>query len=55
MYDILGKEDADLFLEYINAGHGEREDIAKRKGITMTALYKKIAKLRSKMSDKYNN
>lgn len=54
MYDILGKEDADLFLEYINAEHGERERIAKRKGITMTALYKQIAKLRSKMSDKYN-
>lgn len=49
--DFLGKQDTDLFFEYINADYGERQEIAKRLGIKTTVLYERIKRLREKLSD----
>lgn len=51
IYEILDRNDADLLIEYINSGHGERQKIAERMGIRTTALYEKIKRIRKKVSE----
>lgn len=52
IYSILSKEEADLLIRYFNADHGERNKISDELGITLIALYKKVARIRKKLADK---
>lgn len=51
LYEFLDKEEADLFLEYINADSGERRNMAERKGITSNVLCKRIKKIKFKIQE----
>ncbi|MCM1132864.1 MAG: sigma-70 family RNA polymerase sigma factor [Ruminococcus flavefaciens] len=49
--EILGSDDADLLIEYLEADHGQRKQIARRLGITTKALYGRMDRLRQKVID----
>lgn len=51
IYEFLDKEEADLFLEYINADSDERRKMAGRIGITSNALCKRIKKIKYKIQE----
>ncbi|MBR6982752.1 MAG: sigma-70 family RNA polymerase sigma factor [Ruminococcus sp.] len=55
IYDVLGKDDADFLIEYCEADKVKKEEIAKKNGMNMNALYQKIIRLRKKLIDKINN
>lgn len=51
--EILGREDAELLLEYLEADKGKRNRIAKELGITTIALYRKIDRIKKKVIEYY--
>ncbi|MDE5569468.1 MAG: sigma-70 family RNA polymerase sigma factor [Ruminococcus sp.] len=51
LYEILGNEEAELLLEYLEADFGKRKQIAQRLGITIKALYGRMDRLRQKVID----
>ena len=55
IYDFLGKDDEDFLIEYCEADKVKKEEIAKKNGMNMNALYQKIIRLRKKLIDKTNN
>lgn len=55
IYSILGKEDAQLLIEYCETNSQEREKLAERYGMSVNALYQKIIRLRKKLKEKMHN
>lgn len=55
IYSILGKEDAELIIEYCETDNKEREELAARHGMSVNALYQKIIRLRKKLKEKMHN
>lgn len=55
IYDVLGKDDADFLIEYCEADKVKKEEIAKKNGMNMNALYQKIIRLRKKLIGKINS
>ena len=49
IYEILGTDDAEFYLEYSEADQGQRKKIAKKMGITVKALYRRADRIREKL------
>lgn len=49
IYEALNKEEADLFLRYIEADYGQRNKIADQMDISMKALYRRVDRIREKV------
>ena len=49
IYEVLGADDAEFYLEYSEADQGQRKKIAKKMGITVKALYRRADRIREKL------
>lgn len=54
IFDCLTEEELKLIRIYYDADYGNREEAARKNGITLTALYQRIHKIKQKLK-KYRN
>lgn len=51
IYDVLGKDDADLLIKYAVSSSDERKKLAKNLNITTDTLYKRIERIKKRLKN----
>lgn len=53
-FDCLSEEEMELLNIYYNYEYGDRKKLAEEKGLTQSALYNKVYRIRQKLSKEHN-
>lgn len=53
IYEYLDREEADLLIEYIECDYGKRDELAEKYGMSKSAFYSKVNRIRKKLIDNW--